>query len=1120
MSQRFPERGSLNLPIIQRDILQYWKENDVFAQSIRHDGPEFVFYEGPPSANGLPGIHHVMARALKDVFCRYKTQKGFKVDRRAGWDTHGLPVELGVEKELGITKEDIGKTITVEEYNAACRNAVMRYTDIWNDLTTRMGYWVDMEHPYVTYTSKYIETVWWLLAQIHKKGFLYKGYTIQPYSPKAGTGLSSHELNQPGCYRDVMDVSATALFAVAPSAQTESLFRAEPVHIMAWTTTPWTLPSNTALTVGPKVVYALVDTFNPYTKEKQRVILAEALISKYFREEDQHAEGGPEGKVLPWAVMKTFAGSELVGLRYAQLLPYTLPYENAEQAFRVIPGDFVTTEDGTGIVHTAPTFGADDARVAAAAGVPPMLVLDENGNPVPLVDLQGRFVAQMGDLAGMYVKNDYYSEDEKPELSADELISIKLKQEGKAFKVQKYSHSYPHCWRTDKPVLYYPLDSWFIKTTAVKERLQALNQEIQWKPASTGTGRFGNWLENLNDWNLSRSRYWGIPLPIWRTEDGSEQLVIDSIETLQKELDKSVAAGHMASNPLGEFVPGDFAEANYEKVDLHRPYVDAWVLTSSTGTPMKREADLIDVWFDSGAMPYAQVHYPFENKAAVDQNKAFPADFIAEGVDQTRGWFFTLHAIAGLVFDSVAYKAVISNGLVLDKNGQKMSKRLGNAVDPFQAMDDYGSDALRWYMLTNAQPWDNLKFDFAGVTEVQRKFFGTLHNTYGFLALYAQVDGFDPAAPEVPLAERPEIDRWILSKLNSLVADVTEALDDFEPTRGFRPISDFVQDELSNWYVRLCRRRFWKGEMGPDKLAAYQTLYTCLDTVARLMAPVAPFYAEQLYRDLRPEALSVHVSAFPVSDPGAIDSTLERRMALAQRLSSLVLSVRKKEKIRVRQPLSRILVPVLNATQREDVQAAEALVLAEVNAKSLEMVDDSSGVFVKRAKANFKVLGPKAGPQMKDVAAAISQLSPEAIAELEQTGTYALALGAGVFDLSTEDVDVQTDDIPGMAVDSERGTTLAADLTLSPALLQEGLAREAVNRIQGLRKDSGLDITDRIVVWLSGSGEAVSAVTAHEAYVQAEVLADHVTYAAPETGTFVLETDLEGHPVTFGIRKA
>ncbi|NDH89336.1 MAG: isoleucine--tRNA ligase [Flavobacteriia bacterium] len=1120
MSQRFPERGSLNLPIIQRDILQYWEENDVFAQSIRHDGPEFVFYEGPPSANGLPGIHHVMARALKDVFCRYKTQKGFKVDRRAGWDTHGLPVELGVEKELGITKEDIGKTITVEEYNAACRNAVMRYTDIWNDLTTRMGYWVDMEHPYVTYTSKYMETVWWLLAQIHQKGYLYKGYTIQPYSPKAGTGLSSHELNQPGCYRDVMDVSATALFAVTPSAQSEALFGAEPVHIMAWTTTPWTLPSNTALTVGPKIVYALVDTFNPYTKEKQRVILAEALISKYFREEDQNVDGGPEGKVLPWSVLKTFAGSELVGLRYAQLLPYTLPYENADQAFQVIPGDFVTTEDGTGIVHTAPTFGADDARVAAAAGVPPMLVLDENGTPVPLVDLQGRFVAQMGDLAGMYVKNDYYSDGEKPELSADERISIQLKQEGKAFKVQKYSHSYPHCWRTDKPVLYYPLDSWFIKTTAVKERLQALNQEIQWKPASTGTGRFGNWLENLNDWNLSRSRYWGIPLPIWRTEDGSEQIVIDSIETLKAELEKSVAAGHMASNPLAGFVPGDFSEANYAEVDLHRPHVDAWILTASTGAPMKRESDLIDVWFDSGAMPYAQVHYPFENKDAVDQNKAFPADFIAEGVDQTRGWFFTLHAIAGLVFDSVAYKAVISNGLVLDKNGQKMSKRLGNAVDPFQAMDEYGSDALRWYMLTNAQPWDNLKFDFAGVTEVQRKFFGTLHNTYGFLALYAQVDGFDPSAPQVPLADRPEIDRWILSKLNSLVADVTAALDDFEPTRGFRPISDFVQDELSNWYVRLCRRRFWKGEMGPDKLAAYQTLYTCLDSIARLMAPVAPFYAEQLYRDLHPEALSVHTSDFPVAHTSAIDSDLERRMALAQRLSSLVLSVRKKEKIRVRQPISRVLVPVLSAAQREDVRAVEALVLAEVNAKVLELVDDASGVFVKRAKANFKALGPKAGPQMKDVAAAISQLSPEAIAALEQSGTYTLTLAHGAFELSGEDVDVQTDDIPGMAVASERGTTLAVDLTLSPELVQEGLAREAVNRIQGLRKDSGLEITDRIQVWVSGSDEAVAAVSAHEAYLSAEVLADSLFFEAPAAGSFSLETDLEGHSVVFGVRKA
>jgi len=917
-----------------------------------------------------------------------------------------------------------------------------------------------------------------------------------------------------------MDVSATALFAVTPSPQAEALFGTEPAHIMAWTTTPWTLPSNTALTVGPKIAYALVDTFNPYTKEKQRVILAEALISKYFREEDQNMEGGPEGKALPWSVLKTFPGSELVGLRYAQLLPYTLPYENADHAFQVIPGDFVTTEDGTGIVHTAPTFGADDARVAAAAGVPPMLVLDEQGNPVPLVDLQGRFVAQMGDLAGMYVKNDYYAEGEKPELSADERISIQLKQEGKAFKVQKYSHSYPHCWRTDKPVLYYPLDSWFIKTTAVKERLQALNQEIQWKPASTGTGRFGNWLENLNDWNLSRSRYWGIPLPIWRTEDGKEEILIDSIERLKNELDKSVAAGHMADNPLSGFIPGDFSDANYAQVDLHRPHVDAWILTSSTGAPMHRELDLIDVWFDSGAMPYAQVHYPFENKEAVDQNSAFPADFIAEGVDQTRGWFFTLHAIAGLVFDSVAYKAVISNGLVLDKNGQKMSKRLGNAVDPFQAMDDYGPDALRWYMLTNAQPWDNLKFDFAGVQEVQRKFFGTLHNTYGFFSLYANVDGFDPSAAPIPVSERPEIDRWILSKLHSLTADVTEALDDFEPTRAFRPISDFVQDELSNWYVRLCRRRFWKGELGPDKLAAYQTLFECLDTVARLMAPVAPFYAEQLYRDLHSDAFSVHTTDFPTSEAAYVDAALERRMALAQRLSSLVLSVRKKEKIRVRQPIARVLVPVLSVGQADDVRAMEALVLAEVNAKHIELVDEASGVFVKRAKANFKSLGPKAGPQMKEVASAIAALSPDALSALESAGEYTLHLTQGPFTLSLEDVEVQTDDIPGMAVASERGTTLAVDLALTPALIQEGLAREAVNRIQGLRKDSGLEITDRIRLWVQGSEEAIAAIRAYEAYLCAEVLADSVVVGSGPEQTFRMNSDLEGNSVELALEKA
>ena len=1120
MSQPYPERGSLHLPQIQKDVLSYWEAQDVFAKSIRTDGPEFVFYEGPPSANGLPGIHHVMARALKDLFCRYKTQKGFKVNRRAGWDTHGLPVELGVEKELGITKEDIGKSITVEEYNAACREAVMRYTDIWNNLTKQMGYWVDMDQPYVTYTSKYMETVWWLLAQIHQKGLLYKGYTIQPYSPKAGTGLSSHELNQPGCYRDVMDVSATALFAVQASEQSEALFGQEPVHIMAWTTTPWTLPSNTALTVGPKISYALVDTFNPYTKEKQSVILAEALISKYFREEDAGVDVLPEGKILPWSLRKTFLGTELVGLRYTQLLPYAQPYEHADQAFRVIPGDFVTTEDGTGIVHTAPTFGADDARVAAAAGVPPLLVLDEHGNPVPLVDLQGRFVSQMGDLAGQYVKIEYYAEEERPELSVDEQIGIQLKQQGKAFKVQKYSHSYPHCWRTDKPVLYYPMDSWFIRTTAVKERLQTLNQEIQWKPASTGTGRFGNWLENLNDWNLSRSRYWGIPLPIWRTEDGSEEIIIDSIETLKKELERSVAFGHMASNPLAHFEPGDFSEANYAQVDLHRPHVDAWILTSSKGVAMHRELDLIDVWFDSGAMPYAQVHYPFENKEAIDQNKAFPADFIAEGVDQTRGWFFTLHAIAGLVFDNVAYKAVISNGLVLDKNGQKMSKRLGNAVDPFKAMEEYGSDALRWYMLTNAQPWDNLKFDFAGVQEVQRKFFGTLHNTYGFFSLYANVDGFDAASPTIPLQGRPEIDRWILSKLHSLVAEVTEALDDFEPTRAFRPISDFVQDELSNWYVRLCRRRFWKGEMGSDKLAAYQTLHECLDTIARLMAPVAPFYAEQLYRDLHTSAFSVHTSDFPTSNASAIDADLERRMALAQRLSSLVLSVRKKEKIRVRQPIARVLVPILHAAQAEDVRAIEGLVLAEVNAKKIELVDEASGVFVKRAKANFKSLGPKAGPQMKEVAAAIAALSPRALGTLENQGTSTLNLTGGDFVITLEDVEVQTDDIPGMAVATERGSTLAVDLSLSPELIREGLAREAVNRIQGLRKNSGLDITDRIQLWANGSPQALDAIAAHEAYVCSEVLADTMDFSPAPTGAFHMESDLEGNIVEFWIQKA
>ena len=1122
MKQTFPELGSLNLPEVQRDILDHWTRESVFEKSVRQDAAPFVFYEGPPSANGLPGIHHVMGRTIKDVFCRYKSMKGFRVERRAGWDTHGLPVELGVEKTLGITKEDIGKTITIEEYNAACREAVMKYTDIWNDLTERMGYWVDMDNPYVTYDSKYMETVWWLLSQLHAKGLIYKGYTIQPYSPKAGTGLSSHEINQPGCYRDVKDVSATALFAVVPNDMSRGVFGDDAVHLMAWTTTPWTLPSNTALTVGAKIDYVRIATFNPYTKEAQHVVLAKDLVASYFRAEDEGVEGMPEGKVLPWRVVSEHKGADLEGMRYEQLLPYAQPFENASNAYQVILGDFVTTEDGTGMVHTAPTFGADDARVAAAAGVPPMLVLDDAGNPVPLVDLQGRFVKQMGDLAGKYVKNEYYAEGEVPELSVDEEIAIQLKKSGKAFKVQKYEHSYPHCWRTDKPVLYYPLDSWFIKTTAAKERLQSLNETIQWKPASTGTGRFGNWLENLNDWNLSRSRYWGIPLPIWRTEDGSEEIIIGSIEQLKDELAKSVKAGHMTSNPLEGFVPGDMSAANYEQVDLHRPHVDEWVLTSASGAPMRRESDLIDVWFDSGAMPYAQVHYPFENKELVDSGKAFPADFIAEGVDQTRGWFFTLHAIAGMVFDNVAYKTVVSNGLVLDKNGQKMSKRLGNAIDPFQAMDNYGIDALRWYMLTNAQPWDNLKFDLAGVSEVQRKFFGTLHNTYGFLALYGNVDGFKPGAQaEVPMAERPEIDRWIVSRLNTLIAQVNDAMDAYEPTRAFRPIADFVGDELSNWYVRLCRRRFWKGEMGADKLAAYQTLYTCLDAVTRLMAPLSPFYADQLYRALNDGALSVHLEDFPVSDAAAIDVDLERRMALAQRMSSLVLSVRKKEKIRVRQPIGRVMVPILSAQQRADVQAIENLVCAEVNAKSLELVDEASGVFVKKAKANFKTLGKKAGPRMKALAAAIGQMDGDALNALEAAGSYELMLDDGGFTLEAEDVLVQTEDIPGMAVASERGTTLAVDLTLSPALIEEGLAREAVNRLQNLRKDSGLDITDRIHVTVSGDDTVIKALTAHRDYVTSEVLADDIALGdtAPE-GWFTLEADLEGHAAVFGLTKA
>ena len=1107
MSARYPEYSNLDLAAVQREVLAQWEAEGAFAQSLsqRADAPSFVFYEGPPSANGLPGIHHVMARTLKDAFCRYKTQQGFRVDRRAGWDTHGLPVELGVEKELGITKEDIGKTLSIEEYNAACRKAVMRYTDIWNDLTRQMGYWVDQENAYVTYKTPYIESVWWLLSQIHAKGLLYKGYTIQPYSPAAGTGLSSHELNQPGCYRDVTDTSVTAQFEVVPSDQSRSLFGADTVHLLAWTTTPWTLPSNTALTVGPAIAYSRIATTNPYTHLPVQVVLASALVSQYFKTEE-------EGST--WQVVSTHAGADLVGLRYHQLLSGALPYENADQAFRVIPGDFVTTEDGTGMVHTAPTFGADDARVAAAAGVPPLLVRNAEGDPVPLVDLQGRFLAQAGGpWAGKYVKNAYYPAEEAPKLSVDEEIAILLKTENKAFKVQKYVHSYPHCWRTDKPVLYYPLDSWFIRATAVKERMQALNATIQWKPASTGTGRFGNWLESLNDWNLSRSRYWGIPLPIWRTEDGKEEVCIGSLEQLKAALDASVAAGHMASNPLADFAPGDFSAANYDAVDLHRPFVDQWVLTSPSGKPMRRELDLIDVWFDSGAMPFAQQHYPFENKDAVDNGEAFPADYIAEGVDQTRGWFYTLHAIATLVKDSVAYKNVISNGLVLDKNGQKMSKRLGNAVDPFAAMDHHGADAVRWYLLTNAQPWDNLKYDPDGVTEVQRKFFGTLYNTYGFFALYANVDGFDPReTPLVPVEDRPEIDRWILSRLQTLVAEVTEQLDHYEPTKAYRPVQEFVTDHLSNWYVRLCRRRFWKGEMGDDKRAAYHTLYTCLETLSRLVAPLAPFYADRLYRDLTGGTQSVHLADFPKAQSALIHPSLEAQMELAQGLTSLVLSIRKKVKIRVRQPLGKLLVPVLTAERRTQLEAISALVLAEVNMKELIPVEAGSGVFTKKAKANFKVLGPKAGPAIKHVSAGIAALTEADLNALEAAGTLCLSWDGGSFDLVLEDVEMTTEVQTGLEVASERGLTVAVDTALTPELEAEGWARETVNRIQNLRKDTGLEITDRIRLWIQAPEALLQALLAHADWISSEVLAVSVAWTldhAPANGT-PAELDVEG----------
>ncbi len=1101
---KFAEYKGLDLPNVATQVLTYWKANAIFDKSIstREGKENYVFYEGPPSANGMPGIHHVMARTIKDIFPRYKTMKGYQVKRKAGWDTHGLPIELGVEKELGITKEDIGTKISVEEYNAACKKAVMRYTDVWNAMTEQVGYWVDMEDPYITYKSKYMESVWWLLKQIYDKGLIYKGYTIQPYSPKAGTGLSSHELNQPGTYQDVTDTTVTAQFMAIEDTLPDFLKNEGTIYFLAWTTTPWTLPSNTALTVGPKIDYVLVETYNQYTFEPINAILAKNLVGKQFSGKFFQVEEKPQlldynggDKKIPFYIVKEFKGKDLINIRYEQLIDYVLPYENAENAFRVIAGDFVTTEDGTGIVHTAPTFGADDALVAkqAVPEIPPMLVLDENGNTVPLVDLQGKFRPELKEFAGKYVKNEYYEDGKAPEKSIDVEIAIKLKEENKAFKVEKYIHSYPNCWRTDKPILYYPLDSWFIKVTDIKDRMFQLNQTINWKPKSTGDGRFGNWLANANDWNLSRSRYWGIPLPIWRTEDGTEQIMIGSVAELKSEMEKAVRAGVLEKDIFAEFVVGDMSEDNYDKIDLHKNIVDQIILVSPSGKAMKRESDLIDVWFDSGSMPYAQWHYPFENKDLIDKGESFPADFIAEGVDQTRGWFYTLHAIGTMVFDSVAYKNVVSNGLVLDKEGKKMSKRLGNAVDPFETMDKHGADATRWYMISNANPWDNLKFDVEGIVEVKRKFFGTLYNTYSFFALYANIDSFSFSENRIPVEERTEIDRWILSELNSLIKEVDEAYGDYEPTRATRAISNFVQENLSNWYVRLCRRRFWKGEYGKDKIAAYQTLYSCLLTVAKLSAPVAPFFMDRLYRDLivttNSESFeSVHLADFPVADSSLIDKGLEAKMNKAQTISSLVLSIRQKEKIKVRQPLQKIMIPILEEQDRTDILAVSDLIKSEVNVKDIQLLDDASGVLVKRIKPNFKTLGPKYGKDMKLVAASVALFTQEDIQKIEQEGEISIQIENKSSILQLQDVEISSQDIEGWLVASSGKITVALDVTINDDLRKEGIARELVNRIQNLRKESGFEVTDKIVIKLQKDGIVEQAVESNLAYIKTETL--------------------------------
>ena len=1118
MSQ-FKEYKNLNLIDVAENIAEFWKQNKTFNKSveIREGQPEFVFYEGPPSANGMPGIHHVMARALKDIFCRYQTQNGKQVFRKAGWDTHGLPVELGVEKELGITKEDIGRKISIEDYNKACREAVMRYTDVWNNLTEKIGYWVDLDDPYITYKSKYMETVWWLLKQLYNKDLLYKGYTIQPYSPKAGTGLSSAELNMPGTYHDVSDTTIVAQFKV--KKESTDLFNdvEGDVNILAWTTTPWTLPSNTALAVGRDIEYVVVKTFNQYTFQPVTVVLARVLLNKNFGK--KYAEGTDEdfanytseSKTIPYQILKEFTGEKLTGTQYEQLVPWFTPNDTPEKAFRVILGDFVTTEDGTGIVHIALTFGADDAKAAKEAGVPPMLVKDENDNLVPLVDLQGRFIKgeNVPELfSGKYIKNEYYDEGTAPEKSWDVELAILLKTENKAFKVEKYVHSYPHCWRTDKPVLYYPLDSWFVKMTAVKNRLVDLNKEINWKPKSTGEGRFANWLENVNDWNLSRSRYWGIPLPIWRTEDLKEEKIIGSVEELYNEIEKSVEAGLMTENPFKDFIIGDMSENNYASVDLHKNIVDKIVLVSDSGKAMKRESDLIDVWFDSGSMPYAQLHYPFENKELIDNNKAFPADFIAEGVDQTRGWFYTLHAIGTAVFDSVAYKNVMSNGLVLDKNGLKMSKSKGNAVDPFETLAVYGPDATRWYMISNANPWENLKFDIEGIDEVRRKFFGTLYNTYSFFALYANVDGFNYSEKEVE--NRPEIDRWILSELNLLIKEVKAFYEDYEPTRVARAINTFVNDNLSNWYVRLCRRRFWKGDYSEDKISAYQTLYTCLETVAKLSAPIAPFFMDQLYQDLnkvtgKETAESIHLTDFPVADESLIDADLVEKTHLAQTITSLVLSIRRAESLKVRQPLQRVLIPVLDKKTEEQISAVADLIKQEVNVKELQLInaEEASHLIVKQIKPNFKALGPKLGKDMKTVGGEITNFTAEQISTLEKEGK----IDVQGYEITPEDVEISTKDIPGWTVTSDGKTTVALDLTLTDELKSEGIAREFINRVQNLRKEKDFDLTDRITISLEENAPFIDDIKKNEEYISSEVLSNKIEIVSSLSNFNEIEID-------------